>query len=107
MQVRNIEFQENFRSVTVEASRQQNVLLREADVAQQQAATAGIDEQALNLSRARPASEAEGRTVDPEAGRGREGSPRGQTGTSNEEQNSSDTQASPGRPRGSIVDLTA
>ena len=108
MQVRSIEFQENFRSVTVEASRQQNVVQREADAAQQQAATAGVEEQALNLSRPRPTTEPEGRIVDPDA-RGesaahREGT-NSQAGKSEEEP--SESQASPGRPRGSIVDITA
>ncbi len=71
MQVRSIEFQENFRSVTVEASRQQNVVQREAEIAQHQASAAGLEEQVLNPSRPRPATETEGRIVDPDA-RGRE-----------------------------------
>jgi len=67
MQVRAIEFQENFARVPVEGARQQSLMLREPEMAQQQAAQVGVDEQALNLSRPRPTPETEGHIVDPEA----------------------------------------
>ena len=107
MQVRSIEFQENFRSVTVEASRQQNVVQREAEAAQHQAAVAGAEEQALNLTRSRPTTETEGRIVDSEA----EGNTNEQGTTGRRQANTGDDSDDPeprsGLPRGSVVDLTA
>ena len=77
MQVRAIEFQENFARVPVEGARQQSLMQRGPDMAQQQAAQVGADEQALNLSRARPTPQAEGNIVDPEARGFVERQPRG------------------------------
>lgn len=108
MQVRSIEFQENFRSVTVEASRQQNVVQREADAAQHRAAAAGVEDQALNLSRPRPATETEGRIVDPDAGG--ESTDRGRSrrqGRPASDESNQESGNSPGLPKGSVVDITA
>ena len=69
MQVRTIEFQENFGRVPVEASRQQNLLQREPELAQAQMAQEATDEQALDLSRPVPTTETEGQIVDPEGER--------------------------------------
>lgn len=69
MQVRPIEFQENFGRVTVEGARQQNVLQREPELARQQMAQIGSDEQVLVLRRPNATTETEGTIVDPEARR--------------------------------------
>ena len=74
VQVRTIEFQQSFARVPLEGARQQSVLLREPQLAQQAAAQVGGDEQTLNLSRPRPTSQAEGGVVDPEGHRGPGGS---------------------------------
>jgi|GEM_PF-1500864 hypothetical protein len=66
MQVRAIEFQENFARVPVEGARQQSLLQRGPELAQQQMSQTGASEQALNLSRPRPATETENAIVDPE-----------------------------------------
>jgi hypothetical protein len=66
MLVRAIEFQENFARVQVEGARQQSLLQRAPELAQQQIAHAGANEQALNLSRPRPTSETENVIVDPD-----------------------------------------
>ena len=66
MQVRAIEFQENFARVPVEGARQQSLLQREPELAQQHMAQTGASEQALNLSRPRPTPETENAIVDPE-----------------------------------------
>ncbi len=69
MQVRPIEFQENFARVPVEGARQQSLLQREPELAQQHAAQASANEQVLNLTRPRPTTETEGTIVDPDSQR--------------------------------------
>ena len=69
MQVRSIEFQENFGRVTVEGARQQNLLQREPEVGQHQAARMAADEQVLNLNRPTPATPTEGNVIDPNSRR--------------------------------------
>ena len=66
MQVRSIEFQENFGRVPVEASRQQHVLQREPELARAQVAREATEEQTLDLSRPVPTTETEGTIVDPD-----------------------------------------
>jgi hypothetical protein len=66
MQVRAIEFQENFARVPVEGARQQSILQRAPQLAQQEMAHAGANEQVLNLGRPRPTSETENVIVDPD-----------------------------------------
>lgn len=61
----------------VEASRQQSLLLREPELAQQHMLQAAANEQALNLSRPMPTTETEGTIVDPDA----EGTPERGTGS--------------------------
>ena len=77
MQVRTVEFLQSFARAPVEGSRQQNVLQREPEVAQQQAARAGADQQVLNLNRPRQATQTEGSVVDPEGQHSAERRPRG------------------------------
>ncbi len=69
MQVRPIEFQENFARVPVEGARQQSLLQREPELAQQHAAQLSANEQVLNLTRPRPTTETEGTIVDPDGER--------------------------------------
>ncbi len=69
MQVRPIEFQENFARVTVEGARQQNLLQREPELAQHQMAQVAADAQALDMSRPVPTSPPEGKIVDPDSRR--------------------------------------
>ena len=69
MQVRSIEFQENFGRVTVEGARQQNLLQREPEVGQHHAAQMAADEQVLNLNRPTPATPTEGNVIDPNSQR--------------------------------------
>ncbi|MDP6775669.1 MAG: hypothetical protein QGI83_02770 [Candidatus Latescibacteria bacterium] len=69
MQVRTIEFQENFGRVTVEGARQQNVLQREPELARLQMAQVAADEQVRVLRRPNATTETEGTIVDPEARR--------------------------------------
>ena len=66
MQVRPIEFQENFGRVTVEGARQQNLLQREPALAQQHMAQIASDEQAQVLRRPNATTETEGTIVDPD-----------------------------------------
>ncbi len=66
MQVRPIEFQENFGRVTVEGARQQNVLQREPELARQHMAQVASDEQVLVLRRPNATTETEGTVVDPD-----------------------------------------
>lgn len=66
MQVRTIEFQENFGRVPVEASRQQHLLQREPELARAKVAQEATDEQTLDLSRPVPTTETEGTIVDPD-----------------------------------------
>lgn len=107
MQVRAIEFQENFRSVTIEASRQHNLLLREAEAGQQQASTAVSQEQTLNLTRPRPtAGTEEGRIVDAEEERNRNRSSNSRRRRHLEEDEDAAQTFLP-QPRGTHVDLTA
>lgn len=107
MQVRAIEFQENFRSVTIEASRQHNLLLREAEAGQQQASTAVSQEQALNLTRPRPTAETEdGRIVDADEERDRNRSANSRRRRQPEKAEDA-AQTSLPQPRGTHVDLTA
>ena len=69
MQVRSVEFQENFRLVTLEASRQQSVLNREGSEGIQNAAAALSDERALQLERPNPTPDSEPeRLIDEKAG---------------------------------------
>ena len=65
MQVRSIEFQENFGRVTVEGARQQNLLQREPELGQHHAAQMAADEQVLKLNRPPPATPMEGNIIDP------------------------------------------
>ena len=66
MQVRMMEFQENFGRIPLEGARQQSLMQRAPQLAQQAAAQVGSDEQILNLNRPRPTSQPEGSVVDPE-----------------------------------------
>ena len=66
MQVRPIEFQENFARVTVEGARQQNLVQREPELAQHQMAQVAADAQALDMSRPMPTPPPEGKIVDPD-----------------------------------------
>ncbi|MDA0748387.1 MAG: hypothetical protein O2954_17860 [bacterium] len=66
MQVRAIEFQENFARVPVEGARQQSLLMREPELARQQVARVAANEQLLNLSRPTPMAETEGAIVEPD-----------------------------------------
>jgi hypothetical protein len=66
VQVRPIEFQENFGRVTVEGARQQNVLQREPELARQHMAQVASDEQVLVLRRPNATTETEGTVVDPD-----------------------------------------
>ena len=77
MQVRAIEFQENFARVPVEGARQQSILQREPERAQQQLSQAGAAEQVLNLGRPRPTTETENAIVDQNQERPTEGGSRG------------------------------
>ena len=86
MQVRAVEFQESFRKVTLEGARQQNVVQRGPEVAQQQAAQAAANEQVLNASRPNPTTETEDTIIDPDSRRPPEsGSRRSQEGRSEDE----------------------
>ena len=76
MQVRPVEFQENFRKVTVEGARQQNVLQKGPEAAQQHAAQVAANEQVYTLSRPNRTTETEGTIIDPDAHRPPEGNPR-------------------------------
>ena len=69
MQVRPIEFQENFARVTVEGARQQNLLQRVPELAQHQMAQAAADAQALDMDRPMPTPPPEGKIVDPNSRR--------------------------------------
>ena len=106
MQVRAIEFQENFRLVTLEASRQQSVLNRGATVANEGASAALVSQRALNLDRPNPAEESEAsRVVDEGVGRrprSRERRPdrRGEQPAAPPTQDSA-------QPRGRSIDLLA
>jgi len=79
MQIRQNEFQENFGRVTVEGARQQNLLLREPELAQYHMAKIAADEAALSMQRPNPAPALGGKIVDPNSrrfhgkGLGREG----------------------------------
>ena len=65
MQVRAIEFQENFRLVSIEGARQQSLLLRAPDLGQQQMVRMVADEQVLSLNRPNPSTQTEGNIIDP------------------------------------------
>ena len=65
MQVRTVEFQENFGRVSVETSRQQSLLLREPEMARQQVALMAANEQVLKLTRPMPATQPESTIIDP------------------------------------------
>ena len=67
MQVRPIEFQENFARVPVEMARQQHVLQHEPELAQRQVARLAAQEHLLNLSRPVPTTPTEGTIVDPDS----------------------------------------
>ena len=69
MQVRSIEFQENFARVPVEGARQQSLLQREPLIAQQQAGEVLADQHVLEMSRPRPTTETEGTVVNPDSER--------------------------------------
>ena len=66
MQVRAIEFQENFARVPVEGARQQSILQRGPELVQPQISHAGANEQVLNLSRPCPTSETGNVIMDPD-----------------------------------------
>lgn len=63
MQVRAIEFQENFRLVTLEAARQQSVINREGSVAAEHAATSQVEQRTADLGRPNPTGDAEASRV--------------------------------------------
>ena len=67
MQVRSIEFQENFARVPVEGARQQSLLQREPELAQQNAAQLSANDQVLNLTRPTPTTETKGTIVEPDS----------------------------------------
>lgn len=68
MQVRSIEFQENFRLVTLEAARQQSVLIRDGQESVLAAAGTLAEQRAQGLERPNPTTETEaGRVVDEES----------------------------------------
>ena len=102
MQVRAVEFQENFRKVTVEGARQQSVLQREPEIAQQQSAQAASNEQVLNASRPNPTTETEGTIIDPDSRKPPEGSPRRSQGGRSEDEDGEREDRDQGRPGGRI-----
>ena len=102
MQVRPVEFQENFRKVALEGARQQSVLQKEPEVAQQQAAQAAANEQALAGSRPNPTTETEGKIIDPASRRPPEGSPRHSQDRGSEEEQGSQEQGGEQRSGGRI-----
>ena len=57
MQVRAVEFQENFRLVTLEASRQQSIVNREAAEAGHSGSSTLAQQRALDMERAVPTTE--------------------------------------------------
>ena len=106
MQVRTVEFQENFRLVTLEASRQLSVLNRDAiDIAQKAAET--LAEQRLqDLGRLSPETESESTGVVKE-GQGN-GAGRRRNRSENEGEDP-ENGGSPerGLPQGKVIDLFA
>ena len=106
MQVRSVEFQENFRLVTLEASRQLSVLNRDAiDIAQKAAET--LAEQRLqDLGRLNPEAESESTGVVRE-GQGK-GTGRRRDRSENEAEDP-ENGGSPerGLPQGKVIDLFA
>lgn len=106
MQVRSVEFQENFRLVTLEASRQQSVLNRDAvDIAQKAAETLA-EQRLLDLGRPTPDTELESTRVV------REGQGNGADRRRNRSENENEDQErgeSPerGLPQGKVIDLFA
>lgn len=76
MQVRTIEFQESFARVPVEQSRQHSVLLREPNLARDQAARANAEAHMLDLSRPVQTTETEGVIIRSDQEKGFEQPPR-------------------------------
>ena len=106
MQVRSVEFQENFRLVTLEASRQQSVLNRGAADIAQNAARILAEQRLQELGRPNPETEAEStRMVDGGQGNGaeRRRSRSENAGEDQENRGSLDR----GLPRGKVIDLFA
>ena len=109
MQVRSVEFQENFRLVTLEASRQQSVLNREGSEWVQNAAATLSDERALQLERANPTTESEPeRPIDENAGQRSERRSNRPLPEEASDQESEETAGSErGLPTGRSIDLLA
>lgn len=106
MQVRSVEFQENFRLVTLEASRQQSVLNREGDDITQQAASSVAEQRTVDLERPNPATESDAPRPVEEEGQQQAGSRRegGADNEANDEQQSADQR---GLPQGRSIDILA
>jgi len=106
MLVRSVEFQENFRLVTLEASRQQSVLNREATVASESASSALVEQRSLDQTRPIPSEESESsRVIDSEARQ--ESRPQGQRSGQNDDQPEQAESAERGLPTGNSIDLLA
>ena len=106
MQVRSVEFQENFRLVTLEASRQQSVLNREGDDAVQQAASSVAEQRTVELERPMPTAESDARRPVDEEGQHQAGTrgERHSDGEKSEDQQHGETR---GLPQGRSIDLLA
>jgi hypothetical protein len=105
MQVRAIEFQENFRLVTFEASRLQSVLQRDAVEVTQKAASALSAERLHNLERPNPTDQSEhSRHVSESESRSKE---RQQSTEKRSSEEGDDTPSEDRQPQGSGIDLFA
>ena len=113
MQVRAIEFQENFRLVSIEGARQQSLLLRAPDLGQQQMVRMVADEQVLSLNRPNPSTQTEGNIIDPNTRRfpeRRSGPERGSGAASGGPRPDSEEEEGQDRPAGATgrrVDVVA
>jgi hypothetical protein len=104
MQVRAIEFQENFRLVTLEAARQQSVINRGASEGSSQAAGPTADQRLMDLQRPVPSAESEPDRII--GGEGRSTGRQQNTGRRAEEDQEEATDDR-GLPQGKSIDLFA
>ena len=106
MQIRAVEFQENFRLVTLEAARQQSVVNRSPAEATLQAAGTAADQRLQDLQRPGESSEPEsGRMI--HEGERRSSTNRQQNSENRAEDDSDETTSDRSLPQGKTIDLFA
>ena len=106
MLVRSIEFQENFRLVTLEAARQQSVLNRDAIDTAQNEARILAEQRLVDLARATPDTETGSSRVVDGGGGNTANRDRRRSENSGEEQENS-ASLNKGLPQGKTIDLFA